>query len=45
MAGPRFLEDTGLTVRTTTVVFVRGGDLRIEPDLARWMPLWGAPGL
>jgi hypothetical protein len=20
-------------------------DLRIEPDLARWMPLWGAPGL
>jgi hypothetical protein len=22
-----------------------GSDLRIEPDLARWMPLWGAPGL
>lgn len=20
-------------------------DLRIEPDLARWFPLWGAPGL
>lgn len=20
-------------------------DLRIEPDLGRWMPLWGAPGL
>jgi hypothetical protein len=22
-----------------------GADLEIEPDLARWMPLWGAPGL
>ena len=22
-----------------------GSDLKIEPDLARWMPLWGAPGL
>ena len=21
------------------------GDLTIEPDLARWLPLWGAPGL
>jgi hypothetical protein len=20
-------------------------DLRIEPDIARWMPVWGAPGL
>jgi hypothetical protein len=20
-------------------------DLRIEPDLARWFPVWGAPGL
>ncbi|MGQ4513976.1 PspA-associated protein PspAB [Streptomyces sp. DW26H14] len=24
---------------------VLGNDLRIEPDLARWFPLWGAPGL
>jgi hypothetical protein len=27
---------------------VRGvltGDLRVEPDLARWFPVWGAPGL
>jgi hypothetical protein len=27
---------------------IRGGlgaDLKIEPDLDRWMPLWGAPGL
>jgi hypothetical protein len=24
---------------------VLGGDLKIEPDLGRWMPIWGAPGL
>ena len=22
-----------------------GGDLKIEPDLSRWFPVWGAPGL
>jgi hypothetical protein len=22
-----------------------GDDLKIEPDLGRWMPIWGAPGL
>jgi hypothetical protein len=22
-----------------------GADLKIEPDLERWMPIWGAPGL
>jgi hypothetical protein len=22
-----------------------GEDLKIEPDLARWFPVWGAPGL
>lgn len=22
-----------------------GNDLRVEPDLARWFPVWGAPGL
>lgn len=22
-----------------------GGELEIEPDLGRWFPLWGAPGL
>jgi hypothetical protein len=22
-----------------------GGDLKIEPDLGRWFPVWGAPGL
>jgi hypothetical protein len=24
---------------------VLGNDLKIEPDLARWFPVWGAPGL
>ncbi len=24
---------------------VLGEDLKIEPDLGRWMPIWGAPGL
>ncbi len=24
---------------------VIGSDLRIEPDLARWFPVYGAPGL
>ncbi|MDX6207795.1 MAG: hypothetical protein QOE24_186 [Frankiales bacterium] len=24
---------------------VIGGDLKIEPDLSRWFPIWGAPGL
>jgi hypothetical protein len=22
-----------------------GGDLKLEPDLSRWFPVWGAPGL
>jgi hypothetical protein len=24
---------------------VIGDDLKFEPDLARWFPVWGAPGL
>jgi hypothetical protein len=24
---------------------VLGADLKIEPDLSRWMPIWGAPGM
>ena len=24
---------------------VLGSDLKIEPDLTRWMPIWGAPGM
>jgi hypothetical protein len=22
-----------------------GSDLPVEPDLSRWFPVWGAPGL
>jgi hypothetical protein len=22
-----------------------GSDLKVEPDLSRWFPVWGAPGL
>ena len=22
-----------------------GDDLKIEPDLSRWFPVWGAPGM
>lgn len=28
-----------------TVKAAVGGELRIEPDLGRWFPVWGAPGL
>ncbi|MFI6082958.1 hypothetical protein ACIBBB_18595 [Streptomyces sp. NPDC051217] len=31
--------------RELQVSAVLGDDLRIEPDLARWFPVWGAPGL
>lgn len=31
--------------RELHVSAVLGNDLRIEPDLARWFPVWGAPGL
>ncbi|MER8069241.1 MULTISPECIES: hypothetical protein [unclassified Streptomyces] len=31
--------------RELQVRAVLGNDLRIEPDLARWFPVWGAPGL
>ncbi|MFE3142457.1 hypothetical protein [Streptomyces scopuliridis] len=31
--------------RELQVRAVLGDDLRIEPDLARWFPVWGAPGL
>ncbi|MFD7285564.1 hypothetical protein [Streptomyces sp. NPDC059863] len=31
--------------RELQVRAVLGSDLRIEPDLARWFPVWGAPGL
>ncbi|MDX3852397.1 PspA-associated protein PspAB [Streptomyces sp. AK02-01A] len=31
--------------RELQVRAVLGEDLRMEPDLARWFPVWGAPGL
>ncbi|MFI9776904.1 hypothetical protein ACIHCV_19645 [Streptomyces sp. NPDC051956] len=34
--------DNALELRVRAVV---GDDLRIEPDLERWFPVWGAPGL
>jgi hypothetical protein len=40
MAGQRRDNALELQIRGTL-----GADLKIEPDLARWMPIWGAPGL
>ncbi|GGW20989.1 PspA-associated protein PspAB [Streptomyces capoamus] len=34
--------DTALELQLKAVL---DGDLRVEPDLGRWFPLWGAPGL
>ncbi|MFF5531207.1 hypothetical protein ACFY71_01830 [Streptomyces cinerochromogenes] len=34
--------DTALELQLRAVL---GDDLRIEPDLGRWFPVWGAPGL
>ena len=34
--------DNALELQIRSVI---GGDLKIEPDLSRWMPIWGAPGL
>ncbi|MEV5509132.1 PspA-associated protein PspAB [Streptomyces orinoci] len=34
--------DNGLELQVRALL---GDDLRIEPDLARWFPVWGAPGL
>jgi hypothetical protein len=40
LAGERRDNATELRVRG-----VLGDDLKIDPDLAHWFPLWGAPGL
>jgi hypothetical protein len=40
MSGQRRNNALELQIRGTL-----GADLKIEPDLARWMPIWGAPGL
>lgn len=34
--------DTALELQVRAAV---AGDLRVEPDLSRWFPVWGAPGL
>ncbi len=34
--------DTALELQLKAAL---GDDLRIEPDLGRWFPVWGAPGL
>lgn len=39
-AGPR--RDNALELRVRAVL---GGELRVEPELSRWFPIWGAPGL
>ena len=34
--------DTALELQVRAAL---GNDLRVEPDLSRWFPVWGAPGL
>ncbi|MFE7132167.1 hypothetical protein ACFVIM_15015 [Streptomyces sp. NPDC057638] len=34
--------DNALELQTRALL---AGDLRMEPDLSRWFPVWGAPGL
>jgi hypothetical protein len=34
--------DSGLELQVRAAI---EGDLKIEPDLSRWFPVWGAPGL
>jgi hypothetical protein len=33
------------TIRELGLRDILGEDLKVEPDLARWSPVWGAPGL
>jgi hypothetical protein len=40
LAGER--RDNALEMQVKGVI---GGDLKFEPDLGRWFPVWGAPGL
>jgi hypothetical protein len=39
---PEQKRDNALELQLRGVI---GADLKIEPDLARWFPVWGAPGL
>jgi hypothetical protein len=34
--------DTAFELQVRSAV---GADLPVEPDLSRWFPVWGAPGL
>jgi PspAB-like protein len=43
-----FAPEAGERRNSATEIQVRGvltNDLKIEPELARWFPVWGAPGL
>lgn len=42
LAGPPQRRDNALELRVKAIL---ANDLRIEQDLSRWFPVWGAPGL
>ncbi|MEW2047003.1 hypothetical protein [Streptomyces sp. NPDC005476] len=42
LPGPGQRRDSALELQVRAVL---AGDLRIEQDLSRWFPVWGAPGL
>ncbi|UUU21482.1 PspA-associated protein PspAB [Streptomyces sp. DSM 40750] len=42
LPGAGLRRDSALELRIRAVL---GDDLRIEPELSRWFPIWGAPGL
>ncbi|MGW0839193.1 PspA-associated protein PspAB [Streptomyces sp. NPDC002787] len=42
LPGAERRRDNALELRVRAVL---GNDLRIEPELSRWFPIWGAPGL
>ncbi|MFD7682515.1 hypothetical protein ACFWE4_29885, partial [Streptomyces sp. NPDC060187] len=42
LAGPGERRDNALELQIKAVL---ADDLRVEEDLGRWFPIWGAPGL
>lgn len=42
LPGEHEKRDNAMELRVAALI---GDDLRVEPDLARWFPVWGAPGL
>ncbi|MDT3398844.1 hypothetical protein RKE29_19695 [Streptomyces sp. B1866] len=42
LPGPAERRDNGLELQVRALL---GDDLRVEEDLSRWFPVWGAPGL